>query len=499
MSEQPIFFFPFGHHYVSGGGAYPPAGEIEEYAKILIRYGVKGTFFFDGIHVERLLTESPDFFARFSALGMSIGYHGEDAHGPYPVIVDYLYPHAPSDASCIAGLPWDEAVRVVEERYTHAIEHGPIDPVTHLMDVYLGGRSDLSRTGGLALVQEAFGRDVDIYVGHSMEAAPAGQAFTRMSGCRLEQGSPPVVSHYLQIVGMPEMEAEAMALGGERSSLFWYMNHLVTKEKREMEMGGFFCDLETMKTRLSVADRSWPRLSTLIMMPDPDGGRSGFEAQVRYLAEEFIPANPGCRFVTAADLPALFRLQNPDSLSQKELSALANNLCDNWQGRPPDFLVVGGEGYSLVNAFESLARGLAGYSRAGRLPATVPLSEWLGPIGERGEVARAADGSVALVDVLAAAQVAVGRTSSAEPPHLPLSVTVGGQRLNTAEFLRVMARAYSALVQGQSPERVEVTSAEVTPPYGDLMQTLFHPAEDNPLWYSRLQLWTVKPARLTLE
>lgn len=496
MDEKPILFFPFGHHYVGGGGAYPPAREIEEYAEILIRYGAKGTFFFDGIHVERLQAEGPDFFARFNSLGMSIGYHGEETHGPYPVIVDYLYPHAPSDASCIAGLPWDEAVRVVEERYTHAIEHGPIDPVTHLMDVYLGGRSDLSRTGGLALVQEAFGRDVDIYVGHSMEAASAGQAFARMTGCRVEQGSPPVTAHYLHIVGVPEMEAEAMALGGERSSLFWYMNHLVTKEEREMEMGGFFCDLETMKTRLSVADRSWPRLATLIMMPDPDGGRSDFEAQVRYLATEFIPANPGCRFVTAADLPALFRLQNPDSLSQRELSALANNLCDNWQGRPPDFLMVRDEGYSLVNAFEALAHAMAGYSRAGGLPAMVPLSEWLGPIGERGETPHAAEGSVALEDVLAACQAVVRQADSAKPPHLPLSVAIGGQRLNAAEFLLVMARAYCALAQGQPPERVEVTSAEVTPPYGDLMQTLFHPAEDNPLWHSKLQLWTVKPARL---
>ena len=493
---QPILFFAFGHHYLGGGGTYPPAREIESYAHILTRYGIKGTFYFDGIHVERLQAETPDFFPRFNSLGMSIGYHGEETHGPYPVIVDYLYPHAPSDASCIAGLPWGEAVRVVGERYTHAIEHGPIDPVTHEMDIHLGGRSDLSRVGGLALVQEAFGRDVDIYVGHSMEAAPAGQAFTRISGCRVEQGSPPVVAHYLQIVGMPEMEAEAMALGGERSSAFWYMNHMVTKEVREMEMGGFFCDLETMKIRLGSADRSWPRLSTLIMMPDPDGGRSGFESQLRYLAEEFIPTNPGCRFVTAADLPVLFRPQNPDSLSQRELSALANNLCDNWQGRPPDLLMVGDEGYSLVNAFESLAHALEGYGRAGRIPATVPLSEWLGPIGEREETPHAAEGSVALEGVVAECQAVVKQAESAKPLHLPLSVAIGGQRLNTAEFLLVMARAYRALAQGHSLERVEVSSAEVTPPYGDLMDRLFHPSEENPLWYSKLQLWTVKPARL---
>jgi len=99
-------------------------------------------------------------------------------------------------------------------------------------------------------------------------------------------------------------------------------------------------------------------------------------------------------------------------------------------------------------------------------------------------------------DMLAMCQAVVGDADSAKPPHLPLSVVIGGQRLNAAEFLLVMAHAYRALAQGQSSERVEVNPAEVTPPYGDLVQTLFHPAEENPLWYSKLQLWTVKPARL---
>jgi hypothetical protein len=76
---------------------------------------------------------------------------------------------------------------------------------------------------------------------------------------------------------------------------------------------------------------------------------------------------------------------------------------------------------------------------------------------------------------------------------------VQGQTLNSAEYLNVMARCFLALEGGVELDAVEVTPSKITPPYADIMERIFHPGYANPLWYSKLQLWTVKPARLKGE
>lgn len=495
--KKPIFFFAFGHHYLGGGGTYPPAQDVEEFAAILTRYGVKGTFYFDGIHVERLQTEDPGFFARFNALGMSLGYHGEETHGPYPVLVDYLYPGLSSDASFITGRSWDEAVRAIEERYSHAIEHGPIDPVSHQMDVHLGGRSDLSRIGGLALVQQAFGRDVDIITTHSLEAAPAGYAFARLSRSQVVQATPPVAAHYFQIIRQPDLERPAMALAGEDARLFWYMNRLNTKEYGEDEVMVFLgTSTAQAKEKLVALDRQRVHLVTFVMMPGPGTSKGYFEEMIRYLATEFVPADGHSRFVTPRDMLALAEGQNERPLTARMLQEVAGYLVERWQGRPPDWVHVSQGDFSLVNAFEGLGLALAGYRAKDRLPDHVSNTGLLGPIGEPQEVTRAATGSIRLADLLPAAEKTLTEARVADPPRVPMMVVVGGRSLNAAEFILVMARAYLALATGQAPEAVPAEPAEITPPYADVLQATFHPADERPLWYSKLQLWTVKPARL---
>ncbi len=494
--KRPILFFVLGHHYLGGGGTYPPARDLEEFAAILMKYGVKGTFYFDGILVERLQAEDPRFFPRFSALGMGLGYHGEESHGPYPVIADYLYPGAPRDASFITGLTWDEAVRAIEERYTHAIEHGPFDLATHQIDVYVRGQSDLSRIGGLALVQQAFGREVDIMTTHSIEAAPAGHAFARMSRSQVVESTPPVAGHYFHIIRQPHLEKPAMALGGENARLFWYMNKLNTKAYSEDEAMVFVGTTSAQaKARLAALDRRYLHLVPIYMLPGPGASKDHFEEVIRYLATEFVPADDHSRFVTPQDMLALVESQNERPLAAGTLREMADYLRDHWQGRPPDWVRVGGGDFSLANAFEGLAVALAAYRAQGRLPEAVTNTGLLGPIGETKENTRVSPGSLPVSDLLAAAEQAAMQARTADPPRVPMTVAVGGRPLNAAEFLLAMARAYQTLAAGQEAEVVPAEPAEITPPYANILQTIFHPPDERPLWYSKLQLWTVKQAR----
>ena len=496
-SKQPIFFFVYGHHYLGGGGTIPPAKDLDEFTAILSRYGAKGTFFFDGILAEHLIEEDPGVFDRLNAVDVCLGYHGEETHGPYPVIVDYLYHGVTSQDNLVYGLPWKKAVQVIEERYTHAIEHGLVDKITHTFDIRKGGSSDLSRIGGIALVQQVFGRQVDIITTHDLEAAPAGDAFARMSSCQVVEASPPLTAHYLTIVGHPELEGPAMALGGSDAVFLWYMNKLHTKEYLEDEIMVFLnTSFEQARQNLLALGRQRPHLVSVLMLNGPGPGKTDFEAMIRYVATDFIPSDGCSRFVTPRDMLAMVEAQNERPLTQATLKELSAAIVKRWQGRPPDWLQVNQGDFSLVNAFEGLALALAAYQKTGHLPGEVRNTGLLGPIGEPEEAKPGPTGSLHPVDFLKEIGRVVENIYAVEPPRLPLSVSVAGHPLNTAQLLLVMARIYLALAEGQILTDIVVEPAEITPPYADIMQAIFHPEDIRPLWYSKLQLWTAKPARL---
>jgi hypothetical protein len=220
---------------------------------------------------------------------------------------------------------------------------------------------------------------------------------------------------------------------------------------------------------------------------------------LHHLVDEFLPDNPECRLVTAAEIPSLFKTQNTSELSRSEVREVVRTMASGWQDRPPDYIAAAGENFSLVNAYEALAKMLTCFGADGQLPIAVSLSEWYGPIGEVSDVGHADSGRLALDSILGAARAALRRAETLEPPRPPLMIQVAGQDLNAAEFLLVMARAFLALDAGTEPGSIEVTPEKITPPYAAIMERIFHPGYDNPLWYSKLQLWTVKPARLNEE
>ncbi|MBI3693507.1 MAG: hypothetical protein HY238_01520 [Acidobacteria bacterium] len=459
------------HHYVGGGGFYPSAEDVRAFARLMQKYEVPATFFFDGISVERLQEEDPAIFDYLNGLKVPLGYHAEEAHGPFPVIC--VRP------GCVAyGRNWGEALEEAKQRYSHRIVPGPVDPRTKQMDLRQGGASDLGRIGGLALVREAFGRDVSIVTAHSVESAPAGYAFQQMSDFRVEQPSIPLVGLAGAVMRQypRELIEEALTMAGANTDFFWYMNRL------------------NYKTRPQPAQNLPFRFMEVGLTAWPPRGLAAVEEQLQQLTAQ-VRAVPGSRFITPGELPGFFEPQNARPILRDELRSLAGKLLADWKGRPPDFVDLSTRSYSLVNVWEALDQALAYYGANGQLPKSVSATALFGPIARPEETASLkATVKVPLKAVRTAASAALEQASHLDPRRVPIHTVVGDVDLNAAEFLLVMARAFLALVGGAEPATVNVDPSSTLPPYADVLERFFRPTDSRPLCYTKLQLWTVKPA-----
>ncbi len=484
-ADKPIYVMAYMHHYVGGGGFYPTAQDIRAFAELTQKYQVPATFFVDGILAERLQKEDPMVFAYLNRLKVPLGYHGEETHGPFPVATNLMAGRgspfatpAGEKGSVSYGRSWDEAVKAMRDRYSHRIVPGPIDSRTKEMDMRQGGESDLTKLGGLALVQKAFGRDVSIITAHSIESAPAGYAFQQMSKFPVEQPSVPTVGAAGAVMrNVPrEMIREAMTIGGFENDFFWFMNRLQYKVGRQRSAENL--PFRFLEVGLTATPPRW---------------MDGVEERLRQLSAQ-VRAVPGSRFVTPDELAGLFGPQNVQPISRDELRRLAERLLADWKDSPPDFVNMSQRAWSLVSAYEALAKALAHYGEHKALPDRVTVTDLYGPIAERGEITDCKSGEVPLWELCAAAAATLKEMALLTPRRVPVRVAVGKTELDCAEFLHATARAYVALAKEETPRTVPVEPSKVMPPYADFLERFFQPEDDRPLRYSQLQLWTVKPA-----
>lgn len=492
--RQPVFLLPFTHHYNGPGGYYPSAAEVRAMGEFFVKAGIPGTLFFDGILVERLLKEDPALIQQIRQWDLPLGYHGEETHGPYPVASELLgeiYPLREAQGyqgpwSLTTGQDWDTAVKLVEERYSFARPYR-IDETDHRIDRRQPSATDRSRVGGLKLVQQAFGKDVAMMTSHSLESAPEGYAFRRMSQFGFDQPAVPVALHALKIFRIGEVADQIMAIAGENESIFWYMGRLHCKGDDDGEAG---YHTGALRHSLDILDRSRPRL-LLVGFSKVDEAEGLRTAQ--YLKEQYFPQNPGSCWVTGDTLVDQFEPEKSYRPTTADQTALARLITSGWQARPPDLLTLGDRVYSLADAFEALARALAQRGASGTLPDAVDLRALYGPIAKDGAPLLRQETAVAVASIQAAARSlleAMDRNSGDR--FVPARVTVASQSLNAGEFLYAMA---AAILAGPG-DTVRVPPSNLFPPYADLLQSVFKPKAVQPVCYTQGQLWTVKPVRL---
>ncbi|OGV36351.1 MAG: hypothetical protein A2X48_08935 [Lentisphaerae bacterium GWF2_49_21] len=497
--KKPVFIMPFTHHYAGPGGYYATAEEVRKTATVFHELNIPGTLFFDGILVERLLKEDPAIFKDINDWKLPLGYHGEETHGPYPVPSDlaveaYNLKEAQGyngQVSLNTGKPWDEAVQQVIDRYTH---HLPwkVDEKTRMLERNEPASHDKSKIGGLALVQKTFGRDVSMMPSHALENAPEGFAFRKMSTFQFDQPAMPTAAHALRIFRIQELEEKAMSIAGDNTGVFWFMGRLTCKGANDKIGGECGGKIGGVRRVLESLDRSEPRI---LLMGFSHVDSDDAAVTVKYLNNDFFPANPGSRWVSPESLQTCIEGEKEYDLSPEDLKGIAEFIVSNWKNRPPDFIESNGRNFSLCDAFEGLARGIVRKHLVDSAKESIHIGRLLGPLVEDDSPRLTKTCVVTADDVAKAAHpfTAELKKVGVEAEFVPKSFIVSGTGMNPSEFLFAMAKAYMAKA---GTEKVSVEPSRIFPPYADVLEQIFKPKTKQPLCYTKGQLWTVKAARL---
>jgi hypothetical protein len=189
-------------------------------------------------------------------------------------------------------------------------------------------------------------------------------------------------------------------------------------------------------------------LKPLVNQNEVEAGYKKDEATLKWLLEEFLPANPGSRFITIREL-AQMQAAADSEVSAEQLKALASGLDAEYVRfpmRPPDFGRAGTSFFTLAESFDLFAQALAGLDKTGSLPKSVTLTPMYGPLTLPNDMGPNT-GSVPVSAVIkAAAEIAPKLADTAwktVPGNaVPALIPVGSLRLNAAQFLRLMAQVY---------------------------------------------------------
>lgn len=216
-------------------------------------------------------------------------------------------------------------------------------------------------------------------------------------------------------------------------------------------------------------------------------------ALLEWLATDFMAANPGSRFVSAAELKAMAQTATGTAIPIATLRTANKSFLQAWTGtNPPDFAVGDGKYFSLADMFYLLSQALGGVKAVGNPPESIKLEFVYGPAETPDQMGNAV-GSVSRDEVVRVASdlAAKLRDTTWRPVpanQLPAFVTAGNMKLNTAQFLRLMAEALDAPAGAQLKSKIYWT---------------FSGAMDGfPRSRARWEegdMWTSKPAPLSLK
>ena len=237
-----------------------------------------------------------------------------------------------------------------------------------------------------------------------------------------------------------------------------------------------------------------PKLPADVLRPEADteAAWSKEDSVMQWLAEVYLPAEKGSRFVDNADLHKMAGPATGYDIATADLSSTLTEMLAKW-GRdtyPFSYIRVSDRYLSLAELFQVLTDELAEFHRTGKLPQTVKVVKVFGPI-------RLVTGHGPNVGEVTVAELGRFCAELAGPLHddsstsvprnaIPPLLKINGMVLNPAQMLRLMAQA----VVNPVPEtaiRVRMTymlgeAGGIFPKARPLMDDGF--------------VWTIKPAPL---
>ena len=262
----------------------------------------------------------------------------------------------------------------------------------------------------------------------------------------------------------------------------YYLKHALTKDSQY-----------PLKYAYEHPDSPKLPAEALLSKAEVDAAFAKEDAALQWITAEFLPANPGSRFVSNAELKRMTEPSTGFSVPVDGLRADLKSILDNWAGNtfPPPYFHVAGHYLSLADLFQVLTDALAEQDRTGKLPATVQVVPVYGPVyTHTGHGPNTGELTVAAVrHFCAGLSAALHDTSAAPMPKntIPILVHLEGNEINSAQFLRVMAKALEA----PSPDtKIEIKMTYMFPGQAQIVPKTRKMSELG-------AMWTVKPAPLT--
>ena len=477
----PLYVTLFAHHYHGQGGYYATAAEVRAVAEVVAEAGLatRCALFFDGIGADRLASEDPALAAWIRKSGFAVGYHGEDVHGPGPVVADLGALGGAQNRGIAAGVEdFDEAAAAIRLRVTHGLSGVQIRGGQLARGV--GGETDPSREGGVARVRSWTGRPVEILTGNALFAPAAVAAFADLAPGAVLQEAGPLAMHFAMATGDRELLARVGAFVGAKTGLFRYMGQLAMIGTPRTALPAW--DLGGGKGGLPPGGRLHKALGAIsgpvVASYKIDGEAADLRSALAAIQAE-LARRPGSRFAGPGELAGLVAPLGEGC----DPAAVAAAALAQWDGGPPDALDLGGDrAISLCDGVEVLARALAG-------EALTTTGVW-GPTDGPGALVRPT-GAVTRSDAVAAAPRLLAALDAHPHRALPAALAVGTIKVGFHQLLPLFAHA----VASPGAARITLAEGDFAPPFARWLVTRMaraDPANDS---WTLAQYWTVKPAR----
>ncbi len=501
--------------------------EVETYRKAHPEYSVSATIFLSG-SVSQALAERnsktgiKDFVADYAQRGViELGYDG-------------------ADEPTYKTRPWPDTSKVKTSEERWVLRQAAADKVLTEGRDPLTGTPKPGTSGGLKKMQEVFGDAACIAgvapkMGEDVELVHNLRQYNKtalMTG--IPYANPAHIPGYRGSAG--EFSREISPLANSSPELFWQDDVLRASETSESAMKPVngYEGVDALQSVLNKIDRAKLRIVHVELDSDQNYLKSDFvkgdgyptlkyayehvdapqipiqqfrpfpevqaahakeETLLKWLFSDYFPANPKSRFISNAALRQMSAPSYGYSVSVPKLQASMKELLRLWGSNTvlPFYAEVDGHFLSLANAFQVSADALAELDRTGKLPETVQVVKSYGPIyapldhgPNVGEVTVA---TVAHASRDISKQLHNDAWAPVPANSIPSWIQVGNAKVNSAQFLRLMAEA---MVNPTPKAKLDVRMMQM------FSATIMAYPEERPR-EDIGNLWTVKPAPLRLD
>lgn len=454
-----------------------------------------------------------EIFDWFKESDQNLGYHFHPTTWDVPIRTDM-----------IATLAFDEAVTQYAQWEAAYYDWEPCLAMGFSKICLQCGTLDTGQPGGVQLMEQYFGtaeKKTVIECG-LMRYAPVGQMFKntyilpRDQEICCSQGAPH--SHTASDNGLRTMWTSDLTLDSSELFLYAYkmMGLYFIKHTSNATIEGRYSPPTLLAQRLEMLPPDVPHffvihLTVNTSMIDP------LISILDYLQDEFIPANPNCRFVSGADIPDMV-IENPRQFTMAELDEAATYFLQNYMARPPAFIKYNGHFMSNASLFKALQSTLQTYlSGAGRSgtksnpwPDSIEAPDFVyPPLGMPTALSR----DIRVIDAMPMSAFADAVMNLLPGDAVPYTVTItlplpsDPLTVNAAEFLNGMCTLFLRLRNAAGPvEDLLELPIHLIPGYIVPISNLDREAERNagfnfasltPLeWFTDLQTWTLEPLQL---